>query len=91
MWPLKTKKQCSIRNTVENSLAQRFRSFASAAATEGVALKTFGFRNSKGILSAPLGAPEREAFDCKKYVQRYTFRYSENLKIKDFDKRSLFE
>ena len=26
-------------------------------------LKTFGFRNSKGILSAPLGAPERKAFE----------------------------
>ena len=51
MWPLKTKKQCSIRNTVENSLAQRFRSFASAAATEGVAL------------SAPLGAPEDLVFE----------------------------
>ena len=51
MWSLKTKKQCSIRNTVENSLAQRFRSFASAAATEGVAL------------SAPLGAPEDLVFE----------------------------
>ena len=53
MWPLKTKKQCSIRNTVENSLAQRFRSFASAAATEGVAL------------SAPLGAPEDLVFETE--------------------------
>jgi len=36
---------------------------STAVKTEGVALKTFGFRNSKGILSAPLGAPERKAFE----------------------------
>ena len=36
---------------------------STAVKTEGVAFETSGFRNSKGILSAPLGAPERKAFE----------------------------
>ena len=39
-------------------------------------LTTLSNQKSK-IFETSYGSSERVAFDCKKYVQRYTFRYSE--------------
>mgnify|MGYP006879021428 CR=1 FL=1 len=49
-------------------------------------LTTLSNQKSK-IFETSYGSSERVAFDCKKYVQRYTFRYSEKFRFPRFDRK----